>query len=93
MVGRLTEMKDHYHIDLCSLQRDNKLIAKIFFEISIEKRIDYIAFERDAVQVAEKHWSGGSSLKWILALDGSHHKCTSTQSACPTAFTMFSRLS
>ena len=53
------------YIDL-SLYKDNKLIAKIFFEISIKKeRIDYIA-ERCSPS-SRQHWSGGSSLKWILA--------------------------
>ena len=94
MVGRLTrEMKDQLATLIYSLYRgDNKLIAKIFFEISIKKeRIDYIAFERDAVQVAEKHWSGGSfsemdigAFLMDLTTNALRHKVYA-----PTAFTMF----
>ncbi len=94
MVGRLTrEMKDQLATLIYALYRgDNKLIAKIFFEISIKKeRIDYIAFERDAVQVAEKHWSGGSftemdigAFLMDLTTNALRHKVYA-----PTAFTMF----
>lgn len=94
MVGRLTrEMKDQLATLIYALYKgDNKLIAKIFFEISIKKeRIDYIAFERDAVQVAEKHWSGGSfsemdigAFLMDLTTNALRHKVYA-----PTAFTMF----
>ncbi len=94
MVGRLTrEMKDQLATLIYALYRgDNKLIAKIFFEISIKKeRIDYVAFERDSIQVAEKHWSGGSfaemdigAFLMDLTTNALRHKVYA-----PTAFTMF----
>ncbi len=94
MVGRLTrEMKDQLATLIYALYRgDNKLIAKIFFEISIKKeRIDYVAFERDSIQVAERHWSGGSfaemdigAFLMDLTTNALRHKVYA-----PTAFTMF----
>ena len=94
MVGRLTrEMKDQLATLIFALYRgDNKLIAQIFFDISIkEQRIDYMAFERDAIQVAEKHWSGGSfadmdigAFLMDLTTNAIRHKVYA-----PTAFTMF----
>lgn len=94
MVGHLSrEMKDQLATLIYALYRgDNRLIAKIFFDISIkEKRVDYTAFERDAIDVAEKHWSGGSfenmdigSFLMDLTTKALHH-----QVHAPTAFTMF----
>ncbi|MFT5679345.1 MAG: ubiquinone biosynthesis protein [Myxococcota bacterium] len=63
MVGRLTgEMKDNIAALIFALDRgDNRTISRLFFDIAIkEKRVDYAAFERDAVAVVERHWSGGS---------------------------------
>ena len=94
MVGRLTrEMKDQLATLIYALYRgDNKLIAKIFFEISIKKeRIDYVAFERDAIQVAEKHWSGGSFSEMDIGafLMGLTTNALRHKVYAPTAFTMF----
>ena len=63
MVGRLTgDMKDNIAALIFALDRgDNRTISRLFFDIAIkEKRVDYAAFERDAVEVVERHWSGGS---------------------------------
>ena len=63
MVGRLTdEMKDYLASLIYALHRgDSRTVARLFFDISIkEKRVDYLAFERDAIETAEQHWSGGS---------------------------------
>ena len=63
MVGRLTdEMKDYLASLIYALHRgDSRTVARLFFDISIkEKRVDYLAFERDAIETAERHWSGGS---------------------------------
>jgi ubiquinone biosynthesis protein len=63
MVGRLTgDMKDNIAALIFALDRgDNRTIARLFFDIAIkEQRVDYAAFERDAVEVVERHWSGGS---------------------------------
>ena len=94
MVGRLTrEMKDQLATLIYALYRgDNKLIAKIFFEISIKKeRVDYVAFERDAIQVAEKHWSGGSFSEMDIGsfLMGLTTNALRHNVYAPTAFTMF----
>ncbi len=94
MVGYLSrEMKEQLATLIYALHRgDNKLIAKIFFEISIKKeRIDYIAFERDAVRVAEKHWSGDSFADMDIGaflLDLTNNALRHKVYA-PTAFTMF----
>ena len=94
MVGRLTyEMKDQLATLIYALYKgDNKLIAKTFYDISIKtERVDYIAFERDAIEVAEKHWSGGSftemdigAFLMDLTMRAIRHKVRA-----PTAFTMF----
>ncbi len=94
MVGYLSrEMKDQLATLIYALYRgDNRLIAKIFFDISIkEKRIDYLAFERDAISVAENHWSGGSFDNmdigaFLMELTA---KALRHQVHAPTAFTMF----
>ena len=70
MVGRLTdEMKDYLASLIYALHRgDSRTVARLFFDISIkEKRVDYLAFERDAIETAERHWSGGSFEEWTLA--------------------------
>lgn len=94
MVGRLSkEMKDQLATLIYALYRgDNKLIAKIFFDISIkEKRVDYFAFERDAIEVAEKYWSGGSFADMDIGgfLMDLTTKALQHQVHAPTAFTMF----
>ncbi|MDG1483660.1 MAG: AarF/UbiB family protein [Myxococcota bacterium] len=63
MVGRLTgEMKDNIAALIFALDRgDYRTISRLYFDIAIkESRVDYAAFERDAVEVVERHWSGGS---------------------------------
>lgn len=63
MVGRLSdEMKNYLASLIFALHRgDSRTVARLFFDISIkEKRVDYMAFERDAIETAERHWSGGS---------------------------------
>lgn len=94
MVGNLSkEMKDQLATLIYALYRgDNRLIAKIFFDISIkEKRIDYVAFERDAVEVAERHWSGGSFENMDIGafLMDLTTRALRHQVHAPTAFTMF----
>lgn len=94
MVGRLTyDMKDQLATLIYALHKgDNKLIAKTFYDISIKtERVDYFAFERDAIDVAEKHWSGGSftemdigAFLMDLTLRAIRHKVR-----VPTTFTMF----
>jgi ubiquinone biosynthesis protein len=94
MVGRLTtEMKDQLAALIFALYRgENRMIAKIFYDISIkEKRVDYLAFERDAIEVAEQHWSGGS----FSEMDIGAFLLDLTRGAlrhhvhAPTSFTMF----
>lgn len=63
MVGRLTDdMKDQIAALLFAVHRgDHRTIARLFFDIAIkEGRVDYGAFERDSIEVMERHWSGGS---------------------------------
>ncbi|MEL6342350.1 MAG: AarF/UbiB family protein [Myxococcota bacterium] len=63
MVGRLSAtMKDNIAALIFALnQGDNRTIARLFFDIAIkEERVDYAAFERDVLEVVERHWSGGS---------------------------------
>ena len=63
MVGRLSgPMKDDLAALLVALDRgDNRTIARLFFDIALkDARVDYAAFERDAMEVVETHWSGGS---------------------------------
>jgi ubiquinone biosynthesis protein len=63
MVGRLTdEMKNYLASLIYALHRgDSRTVARLFFDISIkEKRVDYLSFERDAIETADRHWSGGS---------------------------------
>ena len=63
MVGRLTDdMKDWIAALLFAVFRgDHRTIARLFFDIAIkEGRVDYDAFERDSIEVMEKHWSGGN---------------------------------
>jgi ubiquinone biosynthesis protein len=66
MVGRLTrEMRNNVISILFALQRgDYRTIARLFYEIAIkDERVDYKAIERDTIEVMEKHWSTGSSVK------------------------------
>ncbi len=63
MVGRLTrEMKDSLVSLLFALERgDHRAVARIFYDIAIkEERVDYGAFERDVIDVVDRHWSGTS---------------------------------
>jgi ubiquinone biosynthesis protein len=63
MVGRLsTSMKDNIAALIFALHRgDQRTVARLFFDICFkERRIDYPSFERDTIEVAERHWSGGS---------------------------------
>ncbi len=94
MIGRLTqEMKDQLASLIYALYRgDNRSIAKIFFDISIkEERVDYQAFERDAIEVAEQHWSGGSFSDMDIGsfLMGLTRGALRHRVHAPTAFTMF----
>lgn len=94
MVGHLSkEMMDQLASLIHSLYRgDNRLIAKIFFDISIKKnRVDYVSFERDAIEVAERHWSGGSFDNMDIGsfLMDLTSKALKHEVHAPTAFTMF----
>ena len=94
MVGRLTQdMKDQLATLIFALYRgDNKLIAKTFFDISIKsERIDYAAFERDAIAVADRHWSGGSFAEMDIGsfLMDLTSKALRHKVHAPPAFTMF----
>lgn len=63
MVGRLTDdMKDWIAALLFAVYRgDHRTIARLFFDIAIkEGRVDYDAFERDSIEVMDRHWSGGN---------------------------------
>lgn len=63
MVGRLsTAMKDNIAALIFALHRgDQRTVARLFFDICFkERRVDYPNFERDTIEVAERHWSGGS---------------------------------
>jgi ubiquinone biosynthesis protein len=61
MVGRLTrDMQDHVVTLIFALERgDFRTISRVFFDIAIkEGRVDYDAFERDALEVVSKNWEG-----------------------------------
>lgn len=63
MVGRLsTSMKDDIAALIFALHRgDNRTVTRLFFDVCYkERRVDYPSFERDTVEVVERHWSGGS---------------------------------
>ena len=66
MVGRLTaEMRNNVISIIFALERgDFRTIARLFYEIAIkDERVDYKAIERDTVEIMEKHWAAGSSIK------------------------------
>lgn len=66
MVGRMTtEMRNNVISIIFALQRgDYRTIARLFYEIAIkDERVDYKAVERDTIEVMEKHWAAGSSIK------------------------------
>jgi ubiquinone biosynthesis protein len=59
MVGTLTrEMKDQIiGITFALRQGDHRTVARLFYQIAIkEERVDYGAFERDVIEVMERHW-------------------------------------
>jgi ubiquinone biosynthesis protein len=59
MVGTLTrEMKDQIiGITFALRQGDHRTVARLFYQLAIkEERVDYGAFERDAIEVMERHW-------------------------------------
>ncbi len=63
MVGRLTrDMQDHLVTLIFALERgDFRTISRTFFDIAIkEGRVDYDAFERDALEVVSRNWEGVS---------------------------------
>ncbi len=63
MVGRLTrDMQDHIVTLIFALERgDFRTISRVFFDIAIkEGRVDYDAFERDALEVVGRNWEGVS---------------------------------
>lgn len=63
MVGRLTpEMKDNLVTILFALEKgDFRSISRIYYDLGIKTaRVDYDAFERDVVDVMERHWVGRS---------------------------------
>ena len=66
MVGRLTaEMRNNVISIIFALERgDFRTIARLFYEIALkDERVDYKSIERDTVEVMEKHWSAGASIK------------------------------
>ena len=61
MTGRLTrDMQDHIVTLIFALERgDFRTISRVFFDIAIkEGRVDYDAFERDALEVVSQNWEG-----------------------------------
>ena len=68
------------------------MVAKLFFDLSIkEGRVDFQKFEQDAIEIAEKHWTGGSfqdmdigSFLMDLAYRAMQHKVHA-----PPSYTMF----
>jgi len=66
MVGRLTaEMRNNVISIIFALERgDFRTIARLFYEIALkDERVDYKAIERDTIEVMEKHWAAGASIK------------------------------
>ncbi len=63
MVGRLTrDMQDNIVTLIFALERgDFRTISRVFFDIAIkEGRVDYDAFERDALEVVSSNWENVS---------------------------------
>lgn len=94
MVGRLTDdMKDWIAALLFAVYRgDHRTIARLFFDIAIkEGRVDYDAFERDSIEVMEKHWSGGniSEMQIGAFLMDITRGALRHRVRAPPAFTMF----
>lgn len=94
MVGRLTDdMKDWIAALLFAVFRgDHRTIARLFFDIAIkEGRVDYDAFERDSIEVMEKHWSGGniSEMQIGAFLMDITRGALRHRVRAPPAFTMF----
>ena len=95
MVGRLSkEMRNNVVSIMFALQRgDFRTIARLFYEIAIkDERVDYKRIESDTIEVMDKHWSTGASVKDMalgpfvmeLAARAGHHGAR-----VPAAYTMF----
>ena len=94
MVGYLTQdMKDVLAtLIFCLYRGDHQGVARTFFELSIkEDRVKYDEFERDAVYVAEQHWSGGSFAEMNIGafLMDLTRGALKHRVRAPTEFTMF----
>jgi ubiquinone biosynthesis protein len=94
MVGYLTQdMKDVLAtLIFCLYRGDHQGVARTFFELSIkEGRVDYGDFERDAIYVAEQHWSGGSFAEMNIGgfLMDLTRGALKHRVRAPTEFTMF----
>ena len=94
MVGYLTQdMKDVLaSLIYCLYRGDHQGVARTFFELSIkEGRVNYGDFERDAVYVAEQHWSGGSFAEMNIGafLMDLTRGALKHRVRAPTEFTMF----
>lgn len=94
MVGRLTDdMKDWIAALLFAVYKgDHRTIARLFFDIAIkEGRVDYDAFERDAIEVMERHWSGGNIAEMQIGafLMDITRGALRHRVRAPPAFTMF----
>ncbi len=95
MVGRLTaEMRNNVISIIFALERgDFRTIARLFYEIAIkDERVDYKAIERDTVEIMEKHWAAGSSIKdmqigpYVMDLAG---RAAKHGARIPSGYTMF----
>ena len=61
MAGRLTQaMKDDLCALLFSLERgDFRSVSRIYYDLGVKTtRVDYTAFERDVIELMERHWVG-----------------------------------
>ena len=66
MVGRLsTEMRNDVIFIIFALQRgDHRTIARLMYDIAIkEERIDFREVERDTLELVERHWGDGGSVR------------------------------
>ena len=61
MAGRLTQsMKDDLCALLFSLERgDFRSVSRVYYDLGVKTtRVDYTAFERDVIELMERHWVG-----------------------------------
>jgi len=94
MTGRLTrEMRDNLVSLIFALERgDFRTVTRVFYDIAIkEDRVDYVAFQRDTIDLIQRNWKGQSiqDLQIGVFLTEMAQGAIRHQVRVPSTYTMF----